>query len=92
MEKKQKKMFRQVDHLNESFLYRLYSGYILHMYSGHSDIVATFPGTKFMYSIILWSYILARKEWPKVVTISEMHCVVLYFNNNKISHTFLVCL
>ena len=27
----------------------MYSGYSGHVYSGHSDIVATFPGTKYIY-------------------------------------------
>ena len=42
--------------------------------SGHSDIVATFPDTKYIYSIIFRSDIVARKGWPKVATISKMHC------------------
>ena len=45
-------------------------------------IVATFPGTKYIYSIIFRSDIVAnriysvvaRKGWPKVATISEVHC------------------
>ena len=32
--------------------YTVYSGYSGHVYSDHSDIVATFPGTKYIYSII----------------------------------------
>ena len=35
--------------------YTVYSGYSGHVYSGHSDIVATFPGTKYIYSIIFRS-------------------------------------
>ena len=31
------------------------------MYSGHSDIVATFPSTKYIYSIILMSDIVANQ-------------------------------
>ena len=54
----------------------VYSGYSGHVYSGHSDIVATFPGTKYIYSIIFMSDIVARKGWPKVATISEVHCIV----------------
>ena len=38
-------------------------------------IVATFPGTKYIYSIIFRSNIVARKEWPNVATISEVHCI-----------------
>ena len=39
----------------------LYSGYSGHVYSGHSDIhvLATFPGTKYIYSIICRSDIVA---------------------------------
>ena len=39
----------------------VYSGYIGHVFinSGHSDIVATFPGTKSIYSIIFRSDIVA---------------------------------
>ena len=48
----------------------VYSGY-----SGHSDIVATFPGTKYICFIIFRSDIVARKWWPKVATISEVHCI-----------------
>ena len=59
----------------------MYSGYIGHVYSGHSDIVATFPSTKYIYSILFLkvrysgqSDIVPRKGWPKVATISEVHC------------------
>ena len=37
----------------------VYSGYSGHVYSGHSDIVATFPGTKSICSIILGLDIVA---------------------------------
>ena len=37
----------------------VYSGYSGHIYSGHSDKVATIPGTKCMYSIIFRSDIVA---------------------------------
>ena len=62
----------------------MYSGYSGHVDSGHWDIVATFPGTKYIYSIIFRSdivgnWIVARKCWPKVVTISEVHCIVRCF-------------
>ena len=30
----------------------VYSGYSGHVYSGHSDIVATLPGRNYIYSII----------------------------------------
>ena len=30
----------------------VYSGYSGHVYRGHSDIVATFPGTKYIYSTL----------------------------------------
>ena len=44
----------------------MYSGYSGHVYSGHSDIVATFPGTKYMYSIIFSSDIVANQiKWPE---------------------------
>ena len=51
----------------------MYSGYSGHVYSGHSDIVDTFPGTKYIYSIIFRSDIVANR-WPKVAPISEVHC------------------
>ena len=54
----------------------MYSGYSGHGYSGHSDKVATFPGTKYIYSIIFRSDIVARKCWPKVATISEVQCTI----------------
>ena len=38
----------------------VYSGYSGHVYRGHSDIVATFPGTKYIYSIIFRSDIVAQ--------------------------------
>ena len=41
---------------------------------GHSDIVATLPCTKYMYFITFRSDIVARNWWPKVATISEVHC------------------
>ena len=37
----------------------VYSGYSGHVYSGHSDILATFSGTKYIYSIICRSDIVA---------------------------------
>ena len=39
----------------------VYSGYSGHVYSGHSDIVATFSGTKSIYSIIFRSDIVASR-------------------------------
>ena len=39
----------------------LYSGYSGHVYSGHSDIVATFPSTKYIYSILFRSDIVASR-------------------------------
>ena len=39
----------------------VYSGYSGHVYSGHSDIVATFSGTKCIYSIIFRSDIVASR-------------------------------
>ena len=47
----------------------MYSGYSGHVYSDHSDIVATFPGTKCIHSIIFRSDIVA-----KVATVSDVHC------------------
>ena len=41
------------------YLCTVFSGYSGHVYSGHSDIVATFPGTKYIYSIIFRSDIVA---------------------------------
>ena len=38
----------------------VYFGYSGHVYSGHSDIVATFPGTKYIYSIIFRSDLVAN--------------------------------
>ena len=43
------------------YIYIVYSGYSGHVYSGHSDIVATFPGTKSIYSIIFRSDIVANR-------------------------------
>ena len=44
----------------------MYSGYSGHVYSGHSDIVATLPGTTYIYSIIFRSDIVANQiEWPQ---------------------------
>ena len=60
------------------YMYTVYSGYSGHVYSGHSDIVATFPVTKYIYSFIFRSDIVARKCWPKVATISEVHCIYIY--------------
>ena len=70
---------------NISFLCNtVYSGYSGNIYSGHSDIVATFPGTKYIYSIIFrsdnysgHSDMVARKGWPKVATISKVHCTCI---------------
>ena len=39
----------------------MYSGYSGRFYSGHLDIVATFPGTKYIYSIIFRSDIVANR-------------------------------
>ena len=39
----------------------VYSGYSGHIYSGHLDKVATFPGTKYIYSIIFRSDIVASQ-------------------------------
>ena len=45
----------------------VYSGYSGHIYGGQSDIVATFPGTKYIYSIIFTSDIVAgRIWWPEI--------------------------
>ena len=44
-------------------VYSGYSGHVYsgHVYSGHSDMVATFPGTKYIYSIIFRSDIVANR-------------------------------
>ena len=44
-------------------VYRVYSGYTCsgHFYSGHLDIVVTFPGTKYIYSIIFKSDMVASR-------------------------------
>ena len=55
----------------------MYSGYSGHIYSGHSDIVATFPGTKYIYSIVF-----------KVTTISEVHCIVLLRGDQLIASSY----
>ena len=47
--------------ISGSGLYTVYSGYSGHVYNGHSDIVATFPGTKYIYSIIFRSDIVANR-------------------------------
>ena len=39
----------------------VYSRYSGHVYSGHSDKVATFPTTKYMYSYIFRSDIVANR-------------------------------
>ena len=39
----------------------MYSGYSGHVYSGHLDIVATSPGTKYIYSIIFRLDIVANR-------------------------------
>ena len=67
------------------YMNTVYSGYSGHVYSGHLDIVAPFPGTKSIYSIIFRSDIVARKGWPKVATISEVHYIqkLLYMNIQK---------
>ena len=39
----------------------VHSGYSGHGYSGHSDIVASFPGTKYIYSIIFRSDIVSNR-------------------------------
>ena len=41
----------------------VYSGCSGHVYSGHSDIVANFPGTKYIYFIIFRSDIVANQIW-----------------------------
>ena len=60
---------RLVHVFHSRFHYSVYSGY-----SGHVYIVATFLGTKYIYSIIIRSDIVARKGWPNVATVSEAHC------------------
>ena len=55
--------------------YTAYFGYSGHVYSGHSDIVATFLGIKYIYCIISKLDIVARKWWPEVATLSKVHCI-----------------
>ena len=62
----------------------MYSGYSGHVYSGHSDIVTTFPGTTYIYynyhiqvGYSGQSDIVARKWWPKVA--KYLKCNVLPF-------------
>ena len=62
----------------------MYSEYSGHVYSGHLDIVATFPSTKYinLFHYIQVGYsgqsdIVARKGWPKVATKSEVYCIIL---------------
>ena len=49
------------DYNSDSLCYTVYSGYSGQVYSGHSDIVATFPGTNYIYSSILMSDIVANR-------------------------------
>ena len=54
------------DYLNIDKHTTVYSGYSGHVYSGHSDIVATSPRTKYIYSIIFMSDIVANWIlWPE---------------------------
>ena len=53
-------MHFQVEYIS-NFTATVYSGYSGHVYSGHSEIVATFPSTKYIYSIILRSDIVANR-------------------------------
>ena len=71
-------------HFVSSTFSTVYSRYSGHIYSGHLDKVATFPGIKihlFYYIQVGYSGqsdIVARNCWPKVATISEVHCT-MYF-------------
>ena len=58
----------------------MYSGYSGHVYSGHSDKVATFPGAKYIHSIIFRSDIVANQIlWPeRCGPISEVHCITKF--------------
>ena len=47
--------------MNDILITTVYSGYSGHVYSGHSDIVVTFPCTKYIYSIIFRSDIVANR-------------------------------
>ena len=47
--------------LIQQYASTVYSGYSGHVYSGHSDIVVTFPSTKYIYSIIFRSDIVASR-------------------------------
>ena len=47
--------------LNDIAFITVYSGYSGHVNSGHSDIAASFTGTKYIYSIIFRSDIVANR-------------------------------
>ena len=65
-ERSQKKFIWSTGAFCRGYFITVYSGYSGHVYSGHSDIVATFPGTKYIYSIIFRSDIVANRiEWPE---------------------------
>ena len=65
-------------------VYTVYSGYNRHVYSDHdSDIVATFPGTKYIYTIIFRSDIVANWiQWPE----SALYFVLLH-GSRKLHHS-----
>ena len=50
-----------LQYLELRFCTTVYSGYSDHAYSGHSDRVASFPGTKYIYSIIFRSDVVAKQ-------------------------------
>ena len=55
--------FQDDNYLDQTSIFSttLYSRYSNHVYSDYSDIVATFPGTKYIYSIIFRSDIVANR-------------------------------
>ena len=48
-------------YLELCFCTTVYSGCNGHAYSGHSDRVASFPGTKYIYSMIFRSDVVAKQ-------------------------------
>ena len=52
---------KEINYYDYTNCYTVYSGYSGHVYSGHSDVVATFPGTKSIFSIIFRSDIVPNR-------------------------------
>ena len=69
-------------------VYSVYSG---HVYSGHSDIVAIFPGTKYIYSTVHLGYSghlgpLLSGHYIRLATISDLNIIEqMYFVPGKVA-------